>query len=558
MIVGIILFSADFFFLTFDTQSIWEEIWVGNDFGRGTFDVEANANHTCSWYLRKGDITEIYFNVSGGTEGVKFYVRNPSKVIIFGNETETVNSMHGKSYPASDSGRYDHIFQNPDNDTAVSIYMDLRSPHWLRPTGNYELGYLIMLVSPVIIFCGICGFWSVHYDKNMERLGSELQTPLDLDFKGFIASSRLTTWIGAQIGRIFPEYWMKCILFGMILYILGGFSAVASKTLVPNPANNLKTAFYSDYYFLTISIVTGLTFLFTKRALKGLGDKLVYIDQNLNDRSDTTESRKLMNEVVRCTESETWLNHSRLCYYALLIGFSLIGLLVGWLTVKGISSSWIEFQYPTGKVFILCCVVIGLTVGHLIFISLRGIAILDRYCQDHVLPKGTRASDSGKSDDQKELSLNRLKQVGQFSFDLDFAAAVPSIAFAASYLQGTRITGFVSLICLSIYTFVLIAIFFLPLRPIHAKMVKAKEDALVKVNQQFRTVYALYANGRARDPPREVVGKLRDIYDIHERISRSPVWPIEQSIDLKIIATIFLPIALSVFSNFLSKLLGIP
>ena len=551
LLAGIFLFVLGFF-LTFG-QSIWME---GSP-RPSIYVVKAGANLGLPpWYLQWGDRTEGNFSVSGGSEEVRFYVRNPSGVIIFDTGPRKSQCDLGKNFTAEDSGMYSFIFENLDNVTDESIHVDFRSPHGLRPTSNYVAGFLTMLGSMVIVFFDICILWPFYF-------GKEPQDPVEFKFNGVIIPR-----ISEYIGKILPRYWMKCLLFGMTLYIFGGISAVVSHTLIPDPTNDLTKGFGSDFYFLTLSIVTGFTSLSAIRALRGLGGKLVYIDRRLNGSSKTLPKEidgsiktvpDRLKALVDGAERSTWLRYSKRYYYGSLVFFSVIGGIVGLLFVKINPGSWIGGRYTiSSDVFIVCCTLIGLTVGALIFISFRGIAILGRYCQEYVrVPLGTPASVSDKISDRKikqssDLLLDRLKQVGQFSFDLDLAAAIPSIAFAASYLQGTQITDLGSLIFLSTYTIVLILIFLLPLRPFHAKMVSAKEDALGKVNRQFGTAYSKFSAGDPR-----LISSLILIYDLHERIARTAVWPIDRSMNLKTIATISFPVALSVFSNFLSRLLGV-
>jgi hypothetical protein len=332
----------------------------------------------------------------------------------------------------------------------------------------------------------------------------------------------------------------------------------------------LAKGFGTDFYFLTLSIVTGLTSLFALRALRGLGDKLVYTDRHLADSLNTkargahkqengTISGKLnLEELERNARGNTWLGHSELWYWVSFIGFGGIGTFVGWWTATHNPTVWIGLSLSVPWWFcIFGCGVIGATVGALIFVSAKGITILCFYCKTRVLPHNI--SDSMGESDRISIGYNPdrlsgLKRIGEFSFELDLAAAIPSFAFLASYASGTELRSLSSLICLFAYTFILAGILFLPLYPFHVKMASAKESALANINKRFCDVCSGIEKTVEADWKR--VRKLKDIYLLQERIARKPVWPFPRW-DLKLFATLSMPLLLSVLSDYISKHLGL-
>lgn len=531
------------FFLAFGKSIEWME----GSLGPSHYDVKAGSEYTFMWYFQKGDRTEINFAISGGREEVRFYIRNPSGAILC--DMRVVGSMFNCSLDAEDSGVHSFTFENLDNVTDTAIHANFQLPHGLRPTNHYREGYLAALGGIVTLLLGMFSLYSLHYDKDMKQSEDELRDPTKFDF-----TEIFITRIGRN-GKIL-RYWMRCILFGITIYIIGGVGAVLSNTLIPNQAGDL-TSYFFDIYFLTLSIVTGLTPLFAIRALRGLHAKLVFTDRHFldnssvepeeTDRSIEVVTKRLEDLLKDMRASSTWLDGRRKrartsYYYSLLAVFSAIGLLVGVLTVRVYPNSWIGSQHAVSSVaFIFCCMCIGLTVGALIFISLRGVAFLSYYCQKYVFPAKVPAFTPDK--------LVGLKKVGEFSADLNLAAAIPSIAFFASYLSGTQILGAVSLICLSTYTVVLFVILVLPLRPFHAKMVSVKEESLKEVNRRFRAV-----NSRLSQTGLELENKL-DICEMHDRIVKRPVWPLDLWIDSRFMSTVSLPVLLSILSNLLSRLL---
>jgi hypothetical protein len=420
----------------------------------------------------------------------------------------------------------------------------------LELTSHYRLGFYFVLIS--IPFLSYFAFGFASLNRNGTKQLKDMPTdPAKLGFwEGYIS----------QIGKTGKtlRYWMKCILLGWILWASVGVSSVLSNTLISDTAGVTK-GFISDYYFLTLSIVTGCTSLLAIRALRGLGDKLEDSSKHLKGHScEESKETKSVADLVEEEKSSKWLGQSkRFWYCAASLVFALTGGIVGIVTAAGNPSHWYGFGHLISSVpFVICCGFIGFTVGTLVFISARGIAILKRYCRECVLPKDIFASSPYKLNSQKvdepcDLSLDRLKKIGHFSFELNLAAAIPSFAFFMSYLSGTKVDGPASLICLTAYTVILICISILPLLPFHTKMATAKEDALEIVNREFRATYSKYQAG-----DRELVSKLRDLFDFHERIDKMPAWPLDRWIDSKLLVTIPLPVVLGVLSTFVSKLLG--
>lgn len=192
-------------------------------------------------------------------------------------------------------------------------------------------------------------------------------------------------------------------------------------------------------------------------------------------------------------------------------------------TQYGISSSF----------FIALCVVIGYTVGTLVFISARGIAIVRRYCKKYVSYDRISALSPDK--------LCRLKKIGQFSLDLDAATAIPGFAFLVSYYKGTPINSLSGGVTLAVYTAIAITVFFLPQYPFHEKMAHAKEQAFSEVDRMFKQAYSRIWNEYETYDP-ESVSALKDTYVLHDRISNMSVWPLNLGGGLRFMVTAIFPI----------------
>jgi len=517
----------------------------------GTYKLAAEQE--LSGYLQRGDTAICNFTISGGNEQADFTIKNPFGVVVYNDSAESPYPyLH--NFTARHSGRHSFIFENSENVTKF-IQADFRSP--LEPP-HYILGVLIVFGSIMILFFGMCGLWSCYRygSKQLESVGID---PTKFGFREVLISNIGRDGVTVPLLGKF-RYWMWCILFGISLYISGGISAVVSDTVVPNPNENLFKGFSTDFYFFTLSIVTGLTSLFVLRALRGLGDKLVYTDRHLADSLNTKArgAHNRENEIIsgeldpgeleEDARKKTWLRSSKLWYWVSFIGFGGIGTFVGGWAATHNSTVWIGLPWSASWLFcIFGCGVIGATVGALIFVSAKGITILCFYCKTHVLP--SNISDPAGESDRIIIGYNPdrlggLKRIGEFSFELDLAAAIPSFAFLASYASGTELYGLSSLICLFAYTLILAGILFLPLYPFHVKMASAKESALANINKRFCDAYFGFEKSTG------------DIYLLQERIARKPVWPFPRW-DLKLFATLSMPVLLSVLSNYISKHLGL-
>lgn len=434
-------------------------------------------------------------------------------------------------------------------------------------TAYYQAGVSIIFLWMPFLFYFACGFWSAN--RNITKQKEKMQ----LDPANFGFWESFISVLGKDGETL--QYWMRCILFGLIMYSAAGIAAVLSDTLLPATTNADK-GFLIDAYPPVLAIVTGFTALFGIRALRGLGSKLLDAQRHLNVSMNSGKGVKDLDaKFGKCDEwklrkwnlkkwkSEEWkLKKWTVGYWASVISFAFIGGLVGYLTANAPQNSgnWIGRGYPISSLAVIIeCVVIGFTVGALVFVSARGIAILYRFCQHCIMAKSGSCSDS--CSERPSVCVNigynpdrfcGLGQISQFSFELDLAAAVPSFAFFVAYLSGARLFSSESLICLSIYTFILIVIFLLPLRPFHAKMAIAKEHALADINRRFSEAYSEILD-KGADP--KSLRKLKDIYFLQERIAIKPVWPFKHWVDWKVLTTIPLPLVLSIISNYLSELL---
>jgi len=145
---GISIFVMGFFITFF---------WVKGNIGKGDYDVKGGAMlELSSGYLEKGDRTEGCFTVTGGNEEVKFYIKNPSGVII--HDAGIVKRRYDCGFTAEDSGIYSFYFENLEPLSDKHIHPHWRSPYEPRLNVFDKLGLLTMLGGIAILVYGTHAF----------------------------------------------------------------------------------------------------------------------------------------------------------------------------------------------------------------------------------------------------------------------------------------------------------------------------------------------------------------------------------------------------------------
>lgn len=124
--------------------------------GKGDYNVEGGAVLQLLWYLEEGDRTEGGFTVSGGNEEVRFYIENPSGVIIY--DAGIVKTRLSRGFTAGVSGIYSFYFENLDLSDKV-IHANFRSPYEPKARFFFEfiLSLLMMFGGTAILIYGVIG-----------------------------------------------------------------------------------------------------------------------------------------------------------------------------------------------------------------------------------------------------------------------------------------------------------------------------------------------------------------------------------------------------------------
>lgn len=118
---------------------------------RGYYDVKEGATLELSWNLEKGDRTEGGFTVSGGNEEVRFYIKNPYQVVIYG--AGIVKSHYSTGFTAGHSGVYSFYFENLESLSDKRLYVTFRSPYEPRFTVFGKPSLLMIVFGGLILVC---------------------------------------------------------------------------------------------------------------------------------------------------------------------------------------------------------------------------------------------------------------------------------------------------------------------------------------------------------------------------------------------------------------------
>jgi len=122
---------------------------------QGYYNVEGESVLQLSWYLQEGDRTEGGFTVSGGNEEVRFYIENPSGVIIY--DAGIVKTRLSTGFTAGYSGIYSLYFENLEPLSDKCIHVRFRSPYEPRFTPFDVLGLSMMFGGAAILIYGVTG-----------------------------------------------------------------------------------------------------------------------------------------------------------------------------------------------------------------------------------------------------------------------------------------------------------------------------------------------------------------------------------------------------------------
>lgn len=371
----------------------------------------------------------------------------------------------------------------------------------------------------------------------------------------YVTSFNFREFLLSSLGRsgVLP-YQVKCIGFGILLYVIGLVCAFASNTLYitvylpptePNGSPIPKNVgFLDDMHFLVVVIVLGVTLT----ALITVLNKTDATIKKLNALSTTEENKRFIDFVKKVkTPPKSFFLRADFWYYLDTIGGALIGGALGFYWVTHPNTPWwgIIDQGISAYFFVAACAVVAYVVGAAVFVTVGAVQMITRYCSYCITPKTILPLNPDK--------VGGLKPLGQFSLELDFVLAIPSLVILSSLVQGVDLKDPTVAGVIILYTVFLVIMFFIPLSAVHNSMLTAKEQARVRTNTMFRDMYSRISED---DKPTDekTLESLKNLYFLYEKAEKMAVWPLDLGIIIKFTATSTFPIVASVIIDYIIRL----
>ena len=365
---------------------------------------------------------------------------------------------------------------------------------------------------------------------------TELFNPASFEFSEFLLSK-----LGSD-GKI--PFWAKCIGFSALLYGVGAMANFVSNTLLPWTATGLETSYLMDYSFIVASAVLGYTLALLLSTLRKLDDALIQVGERIGAISTPSDEKKFTEFVLWVRRGmpagERFYLKPPFWYHLETIGGALLGALfaIYWSFYSTNVWWWGDSQYVVSAFyFISFSAVAAYVVGAVIYVTMGAVIVVRRYCRTFISQEKVLALNPDK--------VGGLRPLGQFSLGLDIAFALPSLVIFSYLAQGVSIADPTVMVILPLYTIVLIVVFFIPLGAAHNSMLEAKERAHNQVNEIFKDINSKISTRNKRFNFKHIKA-LKDVYFLHEEVSKMAVWPLNISIILKFVAASSFPVVGSV------------
>lgn len=370
------------------------------------------------------------------------------------------------------------------------------------------------------------------------------------NFTSFNFPEFLLTTLGSN-GRL--PYWLKCLGLGALLYAAGAIASFMSNTLFWIEANS-GVPYLTDYSFMTVCAIMGITLAVLLSTLRELDGALVQVNKRIGVASNPTEKDKFMEFVSWVKEwmplGKRFFERPAFWYHLETAGGAFLGALVAifWSAFSS-ASFWGRIQFTWSALyFIFFCSALAYVVGAGIFITIGSVNAARRYCKDFVTPESILALNPDKA--------GGLRPIGRFSLRLDVAFALPSLVVFSYLAQGVSIAHPAVAVLLLLYTVVLVVVFFIPLAAAHDSMLEAKDKAYDQVNEIFKEINSRISKGNKSYNLKQIKA-LKDVHFLYEKVQKMAVWPLNLDIVLKFVATSSFPIIGSVVVAYISKILSV-
>jgi hypothetical protein len=323
------------------------------------------------------------------------------------------------------------------------------------------------------------------------------------------------------------SYKLKCLSYGLVLYLTGVALAATVNTL--------------DYYIADypIAVACGISSI----ALYGLahGNKGVSITINqLDERTEHSKEKEFHQFVDYLKRENRWLGlRDRYWYYALTFGLItsifvafLSGLFDGPLFIlnAGQNFPWLR---PVALLVFSSGLGYALSNG---FCLAHGYAFcINKYSDEFVKPEKTRLFPSEEAGGFKPLGILALR--------INIASAI-GVVYALTIMYKGWVEKGYTLLNRPIYMFLLIIyacalayIFFYPLMPVHTALANAKKRASDHINNMIKQKSK---KGFPQKP--EDCQALGSLLTARQNINRVPTWPLSSRLSIGSAASILFPL----------------
>jgi len=370
--------------------------------------------------------------------------------------------------------------------------------------------------------------------------------PASFEFPEFLFSN-----LGSD-GKV--PFWVKCVGFSVLLYGAGVVANFVSNTLVPWAETRLEISYLTDYSFMVLSAVCGCTLALLLSTLRKLDDALIQVSERIGAMSTPDDEKRFMDFISWMRQwmpaGEKFYSRPPFWYHLETLGGAVLGALLAiYWSFYSADLWWGRSQYVVSATYFICFVAtVAYIVGAVIFVTIGAVKAVRRYCRTFISQNRVLALNPDK--------VGGLRPLGRFSLGLDIAFALPSLVVFSYLAQGVSIADPIVVVTLLLYTLVLIVVFFIPLGAAHDSMLEAKERAYNQVNEIFKDINSKISTNDKRFNFKHLKA-LKDVYFLHEQVSKMAVWPLNVDIVLKFVVTSSFPIVGSLIVAYVTQLLGI-
>jgi hypothetical protein len=312
----------------------------------------------------------------------------------------------------------------------------------------------------------------------------------------------------------------------------------------------LTDYFIGDWGYFVVTVFMGVFLWILIRFQKGIDEKIHIIGQAISPPKREREQegyeawmrwKKKVRNYVNWAHTR-FFSYKRY-YFSVIVGL-VCGFIIGLFIIEP-EYGWIQQNLLKELYLRAWWIFFGFLAGASFYYLVKGFWAIRIYCKDVV-----------SHEEILPLHPDRtggLKELGRLSFDLDLIVALPSIGFPIALLGFMqRVTKNIELaIALSaLYALTLVFMFFIPISPAHDAMVKAKNDYILKVHDEYRDLHEELLKKlttKKRIEPEEY-SSLSNLYDLYKRIQSMAVWPLDFGTILRFSITSLVPI-ISVVSS---------